>query len=320
MDLPAHDFAPPTVIVLGNERRGLGRAYKAMCDARVRIPMCGAATSLNVSVAASIVLYEAARQRREGGSSVSKGPLRLQPEPRPVPVSSTGALRMSACARQSFHVRRNVLIAVLMAAAPVAAQQQPTPFAPPSLTAADYARAERFMPYSTAPLTLRAAVRPTFLPDDRFWYRNTTENGAEFVLVNPASRTRGACDLPACRDEPGADNPHDTSAGSPEVASPDGTRIAFTRGGNLWVRDASTGVETQLTTDRREGLRLRDQQRRLDEVGSPGSALVARLEEDRHVPARRPPRAARCTSSPRPSATPSWSRGSTRCRATAYLR
>jgi 23S rRNA (uridine2479-2'-O)-methyltransferase len=72
VELPAHDFAPPTVIVLGNEQRGLGRAYRAMCDARVRIPMCGTATSLNVSVAASIVLYEVARQRRWTGA---EGPL-----------------------------------------------------------------------------------------------------------------------------------------------------------------------------------------------------------------------------------------------------
>jgi TrmH family RNA methyltransferase len=64
VDLVTHDFGPPTVIVLGNEQRGLGRAYRAMCDALVRIPMSGTASSLNVSVAASIVLYEAGRQRR----------------------------------------------------------------------------------------------------------------------------------------------------------------------------------------------------------------------------------------------------------------
>ena len=64
VDLVAHDFGPPTVIVLGNEQRGLGRAYRAICDALVRIPMSGTASSLNVSVAASIVLYEAGRQRR----------------------------------------------------------------------------------------------------------------------------------------------------------------------------------------------------------------------------------------------------------------
>jgi 23S rRNA (uridine2479-2'-O)-methyltransferase len=68
IDLVAHDFGPPTIIVLGNEQRGLGRAYREMCDALVRIPMSGTASSLNVSVAASIVLYEAGRQRRSAQS------------------------------------------------------------------------------------------------------------------------------------------------------------------------------------------------------------------------------------------------------------
>ena len=63
-DLAAHDFGTATVVLLGNEARGLGQAYHEMCDTLVRIPMSGSASSLNVSVAASIVLYEAVRQRR----------------------------------------------------------------------------------------------------------------------------------------------------------------------------------------------------------------------------------------------------------------
>jgi dipeptidyl-peptidase 4 len=61
----------------------------------------------------------------------------------------------------------------------------------PVLTADDYARAEKFMPYHTGPLVLRAGVRPNWLPDGRFWYRITTEQGTEFILVNPATGTRG---------------------------------------------------------------------------------------------------------------------------------
>jgi 23S rRNA (uridine2479-2'-O)-methyltransferase len=63
-ELSAHDFDPATVVLLGNEARGLGQAYREMCDTLVRIPMSGSASSLNVSVAASIMLYEASRQRR----------------------------------------------------------------------------------------------------------------------------------------------------------------------------------------------------------------------------------------------------------------
>src|SRR3954467_3510642 len=61
---------------------------------------------------------------------------------------------------------------------------------PRSLTAADYARAEKFMAYNTTPLVYRAAVRPNWLPDERFWYRVTTPAGSEFVLVNPGKGTR----------------------------------------------------------------------------------------------------------------------------------
>jgi len=62
--------------------------------------------------------------------------------------------------------------------------------APRALTADDYARAERFMGYNTTPLISGAAVRPTWLSGDRFWYRNAIAGGAEFVLVDPARRSR----------------------------------------------------------------------------------------------------------------------------------
>jgi tRNA G18 (ribose-2'-O)-methylase SpoU len=64
--LDAHDFECPTLLVLGNETHGLSRAWREACDALVSIPMSGRASSLNVAVAASIALYEVARQRRTG--------------------------------------------------------------------------------------------------------------------------------------------------------------------------------------------------------------------------------------------------------------
>ena len=59
------------------------------------------------------------------------------------------------------------------------------------LTADDYARAEKLLDYNVNPLVLHSGVKPVWLPDDRFWYRVTTENGAEFVLVDPARAARG---------------------------------------------------------------------------------------------------------------------------------
>ena len=59
------------------------------------------------------------------------------------------------------------------------------------VTSDDYARAEKFLNYNVNPLVLHSGVRPVWLPDDRFWYRVTTENGSEFVLVDPARGVRG---------------------------------------------------------------------------------------------------------------------------------
>ncbi len=146
---------------------------------------------------------------------------------------------------------RKLAIATFLAAAaaaPLVAQQRPSTPPTAALTAADYARAERFMAYNTAPLVLRGGVRPTWLSGDRFWYRVTTEKGAEFVLVDPARRTRGACTLPECKDAPARATPGAPPART-DIPSPDGRRTAFVRDFNLWVRDVATGAETQLTTD-----------------------------------------------------------------------
>jgi hypothetical protein len=59
-----------------------------------------------------------------------------------------------------------------------------------AFTAADYQRAEKFMGYNTNPLVLRSGIRPTWLPDETFWYRATTEKGSEFTIVNPATGTK----------------------------------------------------------------------------------------------------------------------------------
>ena len=58
-----HDFRKPTVLLVGNETWGLSAAYHDLCTAMVRIPIGGAATSLNLASAASIILYEIERQR-----------------------------------------------------------------------------------------------------------------------------------------------------------------------------------------------------------------------------------------------------------------
>ena len=176
----------------------------------------------------------------------------------------------------------------LSAAVPLRAQR-------PALTAADYARAEKFMGYNATPLVFGAGVRPSWLPDGRVWYRNTIPGGTEVILVDPVRKTRGrafdqarlaaalsaaagtqydSLRLPSTQFEFSADKqsisfdaggrrwtcgvPVDRCSGVPSsrptggrnaVPSPDGKRSAFIRDYNLWVRELTSGQETQLTTD-----------------------------------------------------------------------
>jgi 23S rRNA (guanosine2251-2'-O)-methyltransferase len=60
----AVDWTLPSAIVLGAEGTGLRRLVRERCDRLVRLPMAGSVDSLNVSVAAGVVLYEAVRQRK----------------------------------------------------------------------------------------------------------------------------------------------------------------------------------------------------------------------------------------------------------------
>jgi TrmH family RNA methyltransferase len=63
VDASAFDFTQPALLIVGNETAGLGSGWRGLCDVLVRIPMTGADTSLNMASAATVVLYEAARQR-----------------------------------------------------------------------------------------------------------------------------------------------------------------------------------------------------------------------------------------------------------------
>jgi 23S rRNA (guanosine2251-2'-O)-methyltransferase len=57
------DWTRPAALLLGSEGEGLRRLVREHCDALVHIPLLGHIESLNVSVAAGVVLYEALRQR-----------------------------------------------------------------------------------------------------------------------------------------------------------------------------------------------------------------------------------------------------------------
>ncbi len=161
-----------------------------------------------------------------------------------------------------------------------------------TVTAADYARAEKFMGYNTNPL-VQHNIQPAWLPDGRFWFRDASADGSEFVVFNPVKQMRepafdheklaaalskaagkhyDKAHLPFNRFEYSSgeksivfaisgkqwtcdvkgDSCSEQTGGQPhpdEVLSPDKKRAAFIRDYNLWMRDAATGKETQLTTD-----------------------------------------------------------------------
>ena len=56
-------YLKPTAFLIGNEGNGLTEAVSSLADHRIRIPMAGKVESLNAAVSASILMYEAARQR-----------------------------------------------------------------------------------------------------------------------------------------------------------------------------------------------------------------------------------------------------------------
>lgn len=62
-DYTSWDWTVPCALVLGGEAEGLRRLVRERCDALVRVPLRGRISSLNVSVAAGVLLYEAVRQR-----------------------------------------------------------------------------------------------------------------------------------------------------------------------------------------------------------------------------------------------------------------
>ena len=170
--------------------------------------------------------------------------------------------------------------------------QAPATSAARVYTADDYARAEKMLGYNTAPLIDRAGLRPTFLPDGRFWYRVLTPTGSEYVLINPADGSRktatSASQLGVT--EPATPGGFGRRGGGNEVVSPDAKRAAYIKDYNLWVRDLATGKETQLTTDG-----IKDFGYATDNAGwthsdravvlwSPDSKKIATFQQDqRHV-------------------------------------
>jgi len=97
--------------------------------------------------------------------------------------------RLPSCQPQltvSLFAMRTHLTLALLLAAPLAAAAQTQRV----ITADDYARAEQFLGSTTSGLVSGIARSPTWLSDGRFWYRVSTADGAQFIMVDPDRRTR----------------------------------------------------------------------------------------------------------------------------------
>ncbi len=82
-----------------------------------------------------------------------------------------------------------LFLASVVVTVPRSSTAQPAQGAP-AVTADDYKRAERFLAAGVNPLVFGGTVNATWLADGRFTYRSTTADGSEFLIVDPAKKTR----------------------------------------------------------------------------------------------------------------------------------
>jgi len=123
-----------------------------------------------------------------------------------------------------------------------------------ALTAADYDRAVRMLAPAVNPLVAGATVTATWLPDDRFYYRRTSVGGSEWVVVDPAKKSR----VPLFRSVEvaqalvragaGTIDPRNIPAQRAEL-SKDGTHVTLMIGIRRWSCEVSGGTCVAVATD-----------------------------------------------------------------------
>ena len=151
------------------------------------------------------------------------------------------------------------------------AQQQP------ARTSQDYARAERFMGYNTQALVDGSMGPPNWLAGDRFWYRVLNARGSEFMLMDPARKTR----VPVF-DHSRLAAALAAATGKPVEATrlpfrsftfaPDEKAITFTTSGKTWQYDLASGQISPATAPA-------DSPNAENEVESPDGKLAAYIKD-----------------------------------------
>src|SRR5580693_1410464 len=115
-----------------------------------------------------------------------------------------------------------------------------------SLTANDYARAERFLRYNTQQYIDNGEVNPVWITADKFWYRNLNPKGSEIIVVDAV---QGILAPSAEQQKTGTPALNRREFNKKALISPDSSKEAFIKDYNLWVKDLKTGRLLQLTTD-----------------------------------------------------------------------
>jgi dipeptidyl aminopeptidase/acylaminoacyl peptidase len=142
-----------------------------------------------------------------------------------------------------MHIRRAhyslALLAGIAGSAPLLHSQQ-------VLTTADYDRAAKMLSFNVNPLISGGSVSATWLPDGRFYYKNTTATGAEWVLVNPAKKTSTALfkapEVAQALNKAGAGtiDPRNIPAQRAELSN-DGVHVVLDIGRHRWSCDVGGG-------------------------------------------------------------------------------
>lgn len=159
------------------------------------------------------------------------------------------------------------------------------------ITAEDYTRAVKYLGFNTYPLLDRSNVRPNWIDKDRFWYRISTKDGTEFVLINAKNGDKTtASSQEELLKNVSIKTSEEPKTGRNEVLSPDKKKVVYIKDWNLWMRSLETGEETQLTTDGIENYGYATDNagwRKSDKpivLWSPDSKKIATFQQDqRHV-------------------------------------
>jgi dipeptidyl-peptidase-4 len=148
-----------------------------------------------------------------------------------------------------MHTRRAhfslALLGTLVAAAPAIHAQR-------VYTSADYDRAAKMLSFNVNPLVVGGSVTATWLPDGRFYYRNTTLSGSEWLLVNPAKKTSTPLfktpevAQALTRAGAGTIDPRNIPAQRAELSS-DGVHVLLEIGSHTWQCEVAGGSCNSVT-------------------------------------------------------------------------